>query len=165
MSGMVYSFKGASQLPKSLNAQSIGEELERVREESGEGFSPRAVVEAARDEGSALHPAVFDCTEAEAAEKHWEERASYIVRMIVVTYEDDANVPKRTNAFVSVIEHETLEPRYLPVFVALADEDYRQQMVEQALGVFVQARHKYAEYKEFARVFAAIDETVAEMSA
>jgi len=162
---MVYSFKRSSRLPATLDAQSIGEELAQIREDAGAGFSPRSVVEAARDEDSALYPAIFDCTDEEAAERHWEERASFIVRMVVVAYEDDANAPRQTNAFVSVIEHETQEPRYLPVFVAMSDEDYRRQIVDQCLDSLLQVRHKYAEYKEFARVFAAIDKTASKIRA
>lgn len=158
MSEPVYQFKAGTRL-SNCDPQQIGAELDRVRSESGDGFSPAAVVEVARDESSALHPAVFNCDPVEAAERYWENQAAYVIRHVVVVYEDGDHNRRQTNAFVSITERETQEVRYLPVWTAMADEDYRAQIVGQALDAVLQWRHKYAEYKEFARVFAAVDST------
>lgn len=136
----------------------VGTRMSGLRAELGSGFTKKAVVADARDNPDA-YGSFFIWDNEVAGEKYREEQAGYLIRAIVV-HRDDEKPPVR--AFVSVVERESEEDRYLPIVTALSDDDYRDQMLSDALKYFISGRRRYAEYQGLARIFAAIDATVAE---
>lgn len=85
---------------KDANPQAIGEALSALAAAEGGELTPRAVVEGARDPGSALHPH-FDWNDAEAAEKWRVEQARDLIRCIRVDDLDSGQEPVR--AFLSIV--------------------------------------------------------------
>jgi hypothetical protein len=84
---------------KDANPQLIGEALSTIAASQGGKLTPGAVVEGARDPGSALHPH-FDWNDAEAAEKWRVEQARDLIRCIRV---DDLNPNQEpVRAFLSI---------------------------------------------------------------
>jgi hypothetical protein len=71
---------------KRADAQVLGETLDAIRKERGGRLTPKAVVEAARDEASPLH-LHFEWDDAAAAEAYRRDQAREIIR--VVRVEDD----------------------------------------------------------------------------
>lgn len=146
-------------LPRNLDYQVVGEALAEVRNHVGQGFTPALVVEAATPLDSPLHDAGFTWDDTEAARKQREQEAAYLIRGIVVVYEDEQEVEHTSRAFVNIIERDSEESRYLPLVTALSDEDYREQYLQHALTDFLALRRKYEELRELARIFDAIDKT------
>lgn len=158
---MIYKPRTGAHLPAGVDYQSIGETIARLREDAGGGFTPALVVEEARAEDSPLHRAGFTWDAEAGYQKNLENEARYLIRSIVVVYEDESRVQHEARAFVSVTERETEEDRYMSFVTAMADEEYRAQIVARALDEAMSWRRKYEDVKEFARIFAAIDRTAA----
>lgn len=155
---MIYKFAGGAHLPKDMDPQAVGERLAHLRSDLGSGFRPAAVVDDASDPSSPLHRA-FTWDDGEAARKRREDEARYLIRHVVVIREPvkPTEHPQEVRAFVSVIERESEEGRYMPVVQAMSDADYRDQLLSSALSYFISGRKRYAEFHELARIFAAID--------
>lgn len=168
MTSMVYQFSASARMPKGLDAQAIGMRLARLRNASGPGFTPADVVTDARKPTSPLHPAfgdLWDLAPDEALQRVLEDRASYIarhVRIVVERQVDGLTVHEQRPMTVSVVERTTSERRYLPSVTAMSDEDYREQVLEEAYRYFWAGRERYKNIAELARVFRVVDEVVAE---
>jgi len=85
-----------------------------------------------------------------------ETEAGYLIRSVVAIQSDEPESPA-TSAFVSVVTRAQGEREYLPTVAAMKDEDYRQQVLAEALNDFVALRRRYRDLHELALVFAAID--------
>lgn len=149
----------AHALPDRLDYQVVGERLEHLRETLGAGFAPSRVVEDARPEDSPLHEAGFTWDATEAHQKLLEQEAAYLVRNVISIDTGPDGVERTTRAFVSIVERESQERRYLPIVTALSDDEYREQILHTALKEALSWRRKYDELREFARIFEAIDRT------
>jgi hypothetical protein len=162
---MVYQFSKGARLPKEADAQAIGDRLARLRSTLGKGYGLDAVVDDARDPSSPLHPAfdgLWEMSGDEAIRKVLEEQAAYIVRHIRILVErkrpDGASVHEQRPAFVSVVERQSEERRYIPVVQVMTDADYREQALEDAFRYFWAGRERFKDFTELARIFAVIDE-------
>jgi len=154
---MVYRFKDAAHLPKGLRPQDVGERLASIRESEGVGFTPESVLADAVSEASPLHPA-FTWDDAQAAAERRLEQAAYLIRSVTIVYRDEARDEEReVRAFFPVTVRDAEEGRYLPIYTAMSDDDYRRQVLERGLGDLLALRRKYQDIQEFARIFAAID--------
>lgn len=161
---MVYRFGQGARLA-GLDPQTVGERLAQLREDLGPGFRPAAVVEDATPDESPLH-AAFTWDDTEAARKRREDEARYLIRHVYVVRPSQQDQPEReVRAFVSVLERQTEEDRYMPVVQAMSDDDYRGQIVDRALREAIAWRHRYEDIREFGRIFAAIDQTAAKRAA
>jgi len=154
---MVYRFKDGAHLPKGLQPQEVGERLASIREGDGAGFTPESVLADAASEASPLHPA-FTWDDAQAAAERRLEQAGHLIRSTIYVHRDEETGEEReVRAFFPVIVRGVQESRYLPIYAAMSDDDYRQQVLERGLGDLLALRRKYQDIQEFARIFAAID--------
>jgi hypothetical protein len=147
---MIYQFKEGAHLKG--DAQAVGERLEAIRSKAG--LTPDAVVADAAEPKSVLHP-LFDWNDTTAAHKWRLEQASYIIRSVTVTTEQDEPEERQFRAFVPV----TVDGHrsYEATMTALADEDMRKQVLSQAYGELGAVARKYRELKELTEVVGAID--------
>lgn len=143
---MVYSWK----LPGlySVDAQSAGEELERIYENKGR-LEPKEIVDESRTENAPLHPC-FEWNDTVAAEKYRETQAQGIVRSIVVVHENQNNEPVEVRAFVNVQE------TYRPIEVVVNSEEQTKELLESALAELRVFERKYATLSQLVPVFNAI---------
>lgn len=151
--GMIYQWKDGSHVR--LDPQIAGEELERIRVLWNGRLDSKDVVREARSEDSPLHPA-FDWDDASAAEKYRVEQAKYLIRSIEVIVERPDEEPTPIRAFVSV-ERDN-DRSYTTTAHALADEELRRQVLQQAWCELEAWRRRHAELIEFAKVFAEVDQ-------
>lgn len=139
----------------SLPAQTVGDELERIRTRHNGRLESEMVVDAAREKDAPLHDA-FEWNDFVAADKYRLEQAKYLIRSIEIVIERPEAEPVPVRAFVSVQRDE--DRSYTSVGHALSDPDLRQQVLGQAWRELEAWRHRHAELVEFAKVFATIDE-------
>lgn len=158
--GMVYRFKEQA-TTRGLDPNVVGHELERLRARP-DGLTPTTLVESARSTRSPLHGYFsWDLTAEEALQRALEHEASVLIRSIVVVATDDETGTTQTApAFVSVVIAE--ERAYIPMVEALSDDQYRAQVLSEALSAFQALRRRYGQMKELARLFEVVDEVAAE---
>lgn len=149
---MIYQWRDGARVK--IDAQTAGEEIERVRTAQNGRLAPFDLVEASRDPAAPLHPA-FEWDNAVAAESWRVEQAKYLIRSIdVVMVAEQEQKPVR--AFVSVKRDE--DRSYTSVSHAMSDADLRKQVLDSALRELEAWRNRYAELVELADVFAAIEQ-------
>lgn len=151
--GMIYQWKEGSHTR--LEAQIVGEELERIRIRQNGRIISEDVLREARDEASPLHPA-FEWNDAHAAEAYRLEQARYLIRSIDVVVERPNEEPASVRAFVSV-ERDS-DRAYTSTAHALADDDLRRQVIGQAWRELEAWRKRHAELIEFGKLFTEIDQ-------
>lgn len=135
------------------DADRIGHEIETL----GDAVSPRAVVELARDEATALH-ASFEWDDAKAAEEWRVEQARGIMRALVFVEErpgaPDDRVVFRAYESVEIAGDEDESTRaYMPIRSVLADKDLRAQIVARLRAVVAHAEDQMATYDYLVPVF------------
>ena len=130
-------------------------ELEVIAGDSPDGLLRAAdVVEYARDQSTALH-SCFTWKNSEAAEKWRLFQARNIIRVSVKVL---PNQVKPYRAFVSLMgDRQEAAGGYRVTATVLTDEAQRTALLMQAQAELRVLRKKYAELKELAEVFAAID--------
>jgi hypothetical protein len=138
----------------SVPAQTVGAELERIRDRNAGKLDPDMVVHYAKSSNHPLHP-LFEWDDNVAAQAYRVDQARQVIRSIEVVV-DEAPRAKPTRAFVSVVQDRSRH--YTSVQVAMSDEQLRGQVVAQALVELEAWRKRYAELMELANVFAAIDQ-------
>lgn len=146
---MVYRWKLPGVIP--VDAQTAGEELQRIYEERG-GLSPAYIVDESRDTSAPLHPC-FEWDNEAAAEKYRQTQAAQIVRSIV-TVEETGSSPQEVRAFVHVQE------KYHPISVVVNSEEKMEELLKTALAELQAFRRKYSTLSQLAPVMKAIDEVV-----
>lgn len=144
--------------------------LEQMVEQHGELLNPRAVVDAARDPESALHP-YFTWEDGVAAEQWRLFEAGVLVRRIKVfivkpstearTVEVHLERPETdaisTRRFVSLPSHRNSSGGYLPVERVLSDVERRGELLATALRELRGLRDKYQILEELADVWTALE--------
>lgn len=151
---MIYQWKKGAHHAPNIEAQTAGEELERIRVHNNGRLENADVVSAARDKASPLHPA-FEWNDKKAAEAYRLDQAGDLIRAVDVVMEKDDDTAKPIRAFVSVKRDE--DRSYTSIQHALSDDDLRAQVVAQAWSELEAWRKRYAELVEFAKVFALIE--------
>lgn len=139
---MIYQFKKESHL--SGDAQAVGEHLAEL--ERNGPLTPRAVVDANREEGALLH-GYFEWDDSVAAELYRESQAGYIIRMVEVVVQG----AEPTRAFVSVTAKGG-DRSYMNVEAALSHSDTRQEVLDRALAELRAFEKKYGTLAELAGV-------------
>ena len=147
---MVYRWKLPGVIP--VDAQTAGEELQRIFAERGE-LEPAYIVAESRDVGAPLHHC-FEWNDEVAAEKYRQTQAAKIVRSIL-TVEETTSGPQEVRAFVHVQE------KYRPISVVVNNADKMADLLEAALEELKAFRNKYRKLSELSAVMSAIDEVVA----
>lgn len=132
-------------------------ELTAIEERDGV-LKPEAVVEFAQDETTELHKH-FTWDDGEAAKQHRLWQARQIIRVVVtVIHGKDSEVT--TKAFVNFAPSERHSGGYRSIAVVLSDEELKTRMLRTAMKELSVFRKKYAELKELASIFEAIDKIV-----
>lgn len=153
MTGAAYQFRQGHGGFGGVDAQIVGEELERLGSGNLGALRPAAVVAAARSPTSPLHPA-FEWDDSVAAEAHRKQQARQLIGAIVtVVPESRSTEPVR--AFINVRQQE--DQSYVPIRVALGDDALRAAVLAQATRELVAWRQKHRELNELADLFAQID--------
>ena len=133
MTEYIYVTSYASDETPIVDAQTAGEELDRIRRSYG-GLSPAAVVDESRPQDAPLHP-VFEWNDQTAAERYREHQATTLIRQVKVAVSEPERSP------VTRI-HRADEDGYEPLPV----DDYDPLAFElsEAIGAVVQA-HRLVE--------------------
>lgn len=132
-------------------AQKVGEELEKIQERDG-SVTPKAIVNAARPEGSILHE-FFEWKDDVAAERYRERQAQDLIRLIVVEKETEPDQkPVKVRAFVSTSQN------YQPIRIVLNSEKFTDDMMRAARRDMEAFRVKYQNLMELKPVLTAINE-------
>lgn len=151
-----YSFAPGSRL-KASKATVAGQELDRLTKVNG-GLTADNVVDSARARKSPLH-GFFEWEDSVAAQRYRLEQARYLMRCVVVLYDDGPlkNVrPIRAFiAFETPPESVRGDGRYIAMHRILTEVELREQLLNEALIEHIRWERRYAHLKEFAGIVAA----------
>lgn len=138
----------------SIDADKAGRELASIERKAGE-LTPAVVLERARSANSSLYDH-FEWDDSKAAEQHRLGQAGELIRSITIDVSRSNVEPaKPTRAFVSVERRG--ERSYVGVQTAMSDVDLRRQVLERAWAELASFRTRYADLRELAGVFEAMD--------
>lgn len=164
---VAFSWKPNSRIP--VKPDDAYTELRKVYEKE-RAVKPEAVVEAASDPDSKLHPA-FEWNDGEAARAYRDEQARHLMRSLVVTYrKTDGELTPPIRAFVKLVSsaddpaldeatEEAVQPRvYLPLRQVMTEDEHRRRYTRQALSELIVWRRRYREIEQFSRLFEMIDD-------
>lgn len=154
MPKVIYGWRAGSRV--GLDAQQAGEALERLQKGKNGLLEPADIVDAARDEGSVLHPH-FEWDDHEAAELFRAEQARELVRSLTIDVSRPDADAKPVRAFVNVDVGQ--DRGYVSTMTAMSSEELRKQVLAKAFAELEAWRARHAELSELARVFSAIEET------
>lgn len=141
-----------------VSAQVAGEELERIEARDGE-ITPKAVVNEARPEGSALHKA-FEWDDEKAAEQYRLTQAGNLIRCIVVAPSSNQADSKSVQMFINrnpIDDGQKKVGSYINYRTAFENPESRAVILSNAKHELRVFRNKYNKLKELAAVFDAID--------
>lgn len=153
-------------------AQRYGERIAALEEENG-GVIPEILVDDAKKEQSPLHD-WFEWDDKHAANRYRIEQAEYLLRHIVVTVKTPDGNKEEFRAFhvVNVQEgdktndgREQQRGRYVSIRNVLSNENYRKQLVENALRELEIWRKKYATYQELVLAVEAVSKILEQKEA
>lgn len=104
----MYKFKEGFRVPSGIDAETVKNELDRIREKYGI-LTSSIIVDESRSENSVLH-SCFLWDDAEAGERYRKQQASTLTRSIVITQQDQNQ--ERTVFFLTVKDEKR---QYAPV--------------------------------------------------
>ena len=138
-------------------AQVAGEEIERIRANSGKEYiEAEDLLEASREDTAPLH-SCFEWDDDRAAEKYRLWQARQIISNITVVTETVNTVPQPVRAFVSIADYKD-KGKFIQIQKALENNEYRAQILKNALAELQTFKHKYSVYSELSKIFEAIDD-------
>lgn len=141
------------------DAQPIGEALTFIQKAGGGKLKPAAVVEAARDSDSPLHP-LFTWDDTEAAERYRRSQASTLIRDIRVI-KTSAHGEENKRVYVHVTNGEAGEAGYITIAQASENEMLTTRVLERAMSDLKAWRSRYLELRDtLPELFEAIGEVV-----
>ena len=152
-------FRDGSHIPSSVNPRMAYERISGLREQGHS--SPEDIVEDARPDDVPTHGA-FTWDDGEAAEKFRLQEARHLCNSLIIIRSEEPTV--QAPAFVSVIARETFARAYISTVEAQSDDDYRKQMLAEAVSAIISWKRRYAQLKELARIFSVIDEEAPKLS-
>ncbi len=134
---------------RSLDAQTVGDHLERLRQRHEDELTAELVVKDARREKSPLH-SVFEWDDDAAAHQYRLEQARLLLRHIVFVPEDKPDAePMRY-----YVHLDNGRSYYTSIIAAMSDEEKRQRVLRTALKELESWERRYRAYEELAEVFA-----------
>lgn len=134
----------------SVDAQTAGEELERIYQKHRE-LDPSDVVDESRPENAPLHPC-FEWNDETAAELYRRSQAQTMIRCITTTVETDA-APVEVRAFVRAER-----PNYQPISIVMQSQDAMDELFKKAMEELRSFQKKYSGLKALQPVFNALDQ-------
>lgn len=149
---MVYDFKVKGLYD--VSPQTVGEEFERIIEDSGE-LTPTAVVDKSRPEDAPLHK-VFEWRDDVAAEKWRENQAQKLIHNVTIVCQKQEEEPVQVRAFVHV------QKDYKPIQIVLSDDDMRKELLRNAYRELTSFKTKYQTLSELSPLMLAIDTVIGE---
>jgi hypothetical protein len=160
-----YSWNPGAKAFKKLDAQKVGEELERLRIQHGESLDADEVVEAASNPNSPIHEA-FPWDDEQAACEYRREVARRLlraVRVVIITPQQKEVVVR---AFISTPKPKEAQKRtYTSISVTMEDPNLRAEVLKQALRELQALRRKYSDLTELSAIFTVIDRTADKIAA
>lgn len=142
--------------PMNVPAQQAGEYLAELENEKGT-LTPELILNESRDENAVLH-SCFEWDDEKAAEGYRLYQAGRILRNITVVIERENTPPQNIRAFVNVSDNSKHETgKFISLNVAMQNDDYRAQILKNALYELQTFKNKYSAYAELGKVFAAIE--------
>ncbi len=153
---MGYEYKPGNAV-KGLDAEQVGQELERIRGKCGE-LTTKNVVSESRPENAVFHEN-FEWDDPVAAELFREQQARKIVHSVVVVPEDAKPNSPKPQAFISVViaEEDTVRHVYQPAEVVADNPEWREQHISVLKSRLRSQRRELAAFTEFSGVVQAID--------
>lgn len=136
---------------KRLDIEAVVPVLQRLEAEHG-ALTPEDVLTEAQEPASPLH-GFFTWDDSTAARLHRLAEARDLIRSVTVTYVGTEEPARTVRAFV----HYGEENVYESMAVVLSDDEKRAALLAMALAELAACRRKYADLKELAGVFAALD--------
>lgn len=143
---MKYAWKDGSRL--SGDAQVVGEAIASLAHQTLE-----AVVQAARNPKSPLHPYIYAVSDREAVRQYRLSRAGHVVRSVVLIERKGAPNPPRAFQFVFVSQrvNQGDEPTELHIIVtdgeARRNPTYRQQIIARLLAELTTAERELKRFR------------------
>jgi hypothetical protein len=145
-----------------IDAQSVGEELERIHRKH-KAIVPKKVVEESRPKTAVLHPH-FEWNDKVAAEEYRVHQARQIIGSVVVVPETENKRPVQAFINVSVVpegessgDHENRGRAYLPAQQVADDPALRDQHLANLKLRLKNMRREHAAFEELAEVWSAVD--------
>ena len=156
----------------SLPAQSVGEELERIREKHEGVLKAEIVVDESRPQDAVLHEELdLHVSDAERAECWSRHKARNIINVVTIVPppvpdgKDSAKQDEPVRAYVNVVDGSVVEPEsrsYMSIQDVLSDPKRRANLVQRALEKLVRVQREFRILKELEVLWNAIDEFIAE---
>lgn len=158
-----------------VSAQTVGESLERISE-SGEKVTAQSFLDFSRDVDSPTH-GMFEWDDSIAAERYRLHQASTIICHLECTEEVYESEPTQIeleektvepidstyyrSAYVNVAKRSVVgrKAEYVPITIAMREEDTRSQVLENAFISLRAFERSYSYLQEMALVIDAIHET------
>lgn len=141
-----------------LDAHMVHGVFEKIRKSHDGHLKPEDIVSEATSKRSKLHKA-FNWDDADAANEFRKDQARSMIRSLVV-YRREA--PKEPMRLYEVTREPTKDDPVRQVYATIedicADPEKRAELFQTVLNDLVRCRRKYAQLREFASVFRAIDE-------
>ena len=132
------------------------EELEIISEKNGGILRPQDVVEFAKNPETELHKS-FEWDDSEAAKKYRIVQAQQVIRCHVIQLESD-NGPRSVRAYQSLPSMRGENHEYIKTSDCLNNEEWKAEMLKQALRELNAFREKYGIFSSLAPLFEKIDE-------
>lgn len=141
---------------RAVEAQVVGETVERIAEQSGGVCSAQALVCEARDPSSPLHR-LFEWDDKHAATLYRREQARHVVRELRIVTDDQPGEP--IQAFVHVVRvdgDQVVEGYRLTRLMVKSDDEYA-RVLEEALTGLRAWRRRYGHLSELAHIWDTLD--------
>jgi hypothetical protein len=148
MSIAEYGFRPGSHLQPGAprDAEIVAKRLEKLRKKNR--LTPEHVLEDAANPLSPLHP-YFEWDDSAAAKEYRLIQARQLIRSVVVSFDGQPTI----NSYVHIAAEE--ENYYERTDVAMVQVDTREYVLRRAHRELMAWQERYAQYEEFAAVFAA----------
>ena len=128
-----------------VSAEDAGRICKELSESEG-GLTPQRLVDVSRDNDAPLHNE-FEWDDGIAAELYRRSQASKLIRDIVIVR--DENAPHKDRQFVITNQRESV---YVPMEIALTNEEWKDNLLKQAKNDMVSFVAKYRRLQELANV-------------
>lgn len=159
----VYEWKLPNLYP--VSAQVAGETIEGLKTALGkENIEPKELLDASRPADAPLHNC-FEWDDAVAAEKYRLKTAGDIIRNISVEIISVGKEPETARAFVNVSNSPRAKGTFVSIKSAMENEEYRQNILHNALVELRAFQRRYCVYRELANVSSAIDDFAEKLKA
>ena len=146
-----YRWKGFQSWRFKIDAQSAGEFLDGLSDQTGGSLNARLVLDRSRPEDAILHDE-FEWNNEVAAELHREEEARKLLRSIAVVQYDTRGEEVPVRAYFAMTEPNA-QKSYMPIARVLSDDELRNELLGQALADIQRMQHRYGALKELAKIW------------